>query len=665
MPYTPILKRLNKKSTTFYTFGSASNDLSKCLANTSTKEFVFSHFVCLNLPDIKNLQRQGDDDVSPSVPTSSSNTLDVNPDNISKSSSYLVSKHLQDYVLNFEEHLLSTSNVESSDTNPDKTPAERVFWHWLEKTGAIKFEMATEGVQSVNGKKRFVEKLEQDYSRVVQYIGDIDVTNNVDLNNEAYTEIYIHIPAESGNTPTILFDSISNSWYKDNHPYQHTGTYPDYIYGQTTGNDDGYYDSNIVDTKALYDNETSYITGELEKDCFCIDFEAESYNEIMTNADISTIQDFNNSTLSETFEFNTVLLYYDVVDISNGKKTSNLYGVLFLSDVITSTQPNIPDYFQRFPKYKPTMGSYNGNSYGFKVNLRIDLEPNKQGIHTLINEYNTFSMALFADSIAKMQNCVDTFIKLKDVTTRNSEKISELETMLANISNYNKVKEEVEELKKELENANLAFADRNTLIELISKNSDEIKNLANGTLTRRLQMNLDVVKPGYNIDVDTSNPEQVVINEKNKGYSLCSLNCMDTGEIINIENPISLAIDGETRTTNNTYTYLQASSNMLRFYNKTEIQSDADIVVYINDSLSTWQKGQNMKISFPTLTLEDLNGKNIVFLTDYNNKNGNGSYAIKDVVLFDELKSDHPVIELICIDETMTSMYPFVHDILR
>ena len=126
MPYTPILKRLNKKSTTFYTFGSASNDLSKCLGNTSTKEFIFSHFVCLNLPDIKNPQRQG----SASAPTSSSNTLDVNPNNQQKSSSYLVSKYLQDYVLNFEEHLLANTTISPSDSEPDKTPAERVFWHY-------------------------------------------------------------------------------------------------------------------------------------------------------------------------------------------------------------------------------------------------------------------------------------------------------------------------------------------------------------------------------------------------------------------------------------------------------------------------------------------------------------------------------------------------------
>lgn len=664
MPYTPILKRLNKKSTTFYTFGSASNDLSKCLGNTSTKEFVFSHFVCLNLPDIENSQRQGNNGDVPSIPTSSSNTFDVNPNNITKSSSYLVSRYLQDYVLNFEEHLLANTDLSPNDNEPDKTPAERVFWHWLKKTGAIDFTQAT--TQVVSGRTRYMENISaENYKRVVQYIGDIDVTNNVDLNNEAYTEIYIHIPAESGNTPTILFDSISNSWYGDGKTYSNTGSDQYFIYGQTSGNDDGQYDSNVVDTFAMYDNTPSYITDVVGQDCFCIDFDAESYNEIMTNASINTIHDFNNSTLSSTFEFNTVLLYYDVVDISSGKKTSNLYGVLFLSDVVTSDQPNIPDYFQRFPKYKPVEGAYNGNSYGFKINLRIDLEPNKQGIHALINEYNTFSMALFSDAIAKMQNCADTFIKLKDTTTKLDEKVSKLETMMANVANYNKMKERINELQRELENANLAFADRNTLLELIAKNSDEIKKLSNGTLTRRLQMNLDVVKPGYDIIVDTSNPEQVTINSKTRGYSLCPLNCLDTGEVINMENPLSLAIDGQSRTTNAVYTYLQTSSNMLRFYNEVGVLADEDIVVYINDSLSTWQKGQNMKISFPTLTLEDLNGKNILFLTDYNNKNGNGSYGVKDVVLSGELKNDHPIIELVCLDETMSSKHPIVHDILR
>lgn len=661
MPYTPILKRLNKKSTTFYTFGSASNDLSKCLGNTSTKEFVFSHFVCLNLPDIENPRRQ-----PASNPTSSSNKFNVNPDpdNLSKSSSYLVSKYLQDYVLNFEEHLLAYTDLDPNDNEPDKTPAERVFWHWLKKTGAIDFTEAT--AQVTSGRTRYMENISvENYKRVVQYIGDIDVTNNVDLNNEAYTEIYIHIPAESGNTPTVLFDSISNSWYEDGKTYSNTGSDQEYIYGQTSGSIDPSFDPSVVDVLAMYDNTPSYTTKGVGQDCFCIDFDAESYNEIMTNASINTIQDFNNSTLSSTFEFNTVLLYYDIVDISSGKKTSNLYGVLFLSDVVTSDQPNIPDYFQRFPKYKPVEGAYNGNSYGFKINLRIDLEPNKQGIHSLINEYNTFSMALFSDAIAKMQNCVDTFIKLKDTTTKLGEKVSELETMMANVANYNKMQESINELQRELENANLAFADRNSLLELIAKNSDEIKKLANGTLTRRLQMNLDVVKPGYDIIVDTSNPEQVTINTKTRGYSLCPLNCLDTGEIINMENPLSLAIDGQSRTTNAVYTYLQTSSNMLRFYNEVGVLADEDIVVYINDSLSTWQKGQNMKISFPTLTLEDLNGKNILFLTDYNNKNGNGSYGVKDVVLSGELKNDHPIIELVCLDETMSSEHSIVHDILR
>ena len=129
MPYTPLIKKLNAESTTFYTFESASNDLSKCLGNTSTKEFVFSHFVCLDLPDILNMVRQS----TPSDPNVSGQILDnplgLNPSTtattIATKSSECVAEYLQDYILNFEEHLLSHAN-QSVTGNEDKSPAERV-----------------------------------------------------------------------------------------------------------------------------------------------------------------------------------------------------------------------------------------------------------------------------------------------------------------------------------------------------------------------------------------------------------------------------------------------------------------------------------------------------------------------------------------------------------
>ena len=667
MPYTPLIKKLNAESTTFYTFESASNDLSKCLGNTSTKEFVFSHFVCLDLPDILNVKRQPASD-----PNADGQVLDnplglnSTPTTVAQSSSECVAEYLQDYILNFEEHLLSHAN-QSVTGNEDKSPAERVFWHWLNKLGAIKWKAAQNDNDPTNheaayGLNRYVENdNDPTYKKVVKYIGDIDVTNNVDLNNEAYTEIYIHIPAESGNTPTVLFENVENKYYEKNKTYsaQH------YIYGQTTDtSDEGI--SNITLCDSINNSNENYVTGGLDTDCMCVDFKATSYQDIMRIASINTIQDYNNSSYSETFEFNTVLLYYDVVDVSNGERTSNLYGILFLGDVQSSDQENIPDYFQRYPKYKPSENVHNGNSYGFKVNLRIDLEPTKNGIHTLVNEYNTFSMSLFADAVAKIQNCANTFLSLKTEFAKTSDRLDLVEALMANVANYNQLKESIQTLQEELENANLAFADRNTLVDLIAKINDDVKKLAKGGLTKNLQMNLDVVKPGYMVDVDTSNPQNIVIGSKNAGYSICKLNLVDTGEEVSQLNPMNLASNGiQGRTGNDVYTHLLGSSNMLRFYTDGVNLADTDIVIYINDSLYTWRTGQNFKISFPNLTLDTLNGHNIVILTDYSNKNGNGSYAVKDVVTFGELKNDKPVVEIICVDDTFSSATPIVHDIIR
>lgn len=674
MPYTPLINRLNEKSTTFITFESASNDLSRCLGNTSTKEFVFSHFVCLDLPDIKNEirpeQEQGIDYPDNAL------TLYDNGTTISEqgnaSSSYLVARYLQDYMLNFEEHLLSKEPV---TTPTDRSPAERVFWHWLHKMKAIGWETADNSNSDDNheaayGITRYVEtKSAEGYRKVVKYIGDIDVTNNVDYGNEAYTEIYVHIPAESGNTPAVLFMNAEDDRYRKSHTYSagnnHGGV--NYIYGQEGENplypgDPGETPYPAVPSSvAVYDSGTEYVTGGLGEDCMCVDFDSRSYRDIMANAGINTIQDYNNSAYSETFEFNTVLLYYDVVDISSGDRTSNLYGVLFLGDVKESAQPNVPDYFQRYPKYKPSDGAYNGNSYGFKINLRIDLEPNKQGIHTLVNEYNTFSMSLFADAVAKIQGVAGTFSKLKGEFARQSERIGEIETLMAGVAEYNRLAESIRTLQEELENANLAFADRNTIIDLIAKNTDAIKNLSKGGP----QTGAAQVKPGYGISVDTDSGG-VTVSAVNAGYSICALTVLDTGEGVTADSPMNLASDSiQGRVGNAVYTHLMSGSNMLRFYTDEANAADNDIVIYINDSLVSWRRGQNMKISFPTLTLDILNGHGIKILTDIANRSGNGQYSAADTVAFSELSADHPVIELICTDDTFSSAHPIVHDIVR
>jgi excinuclease ABC subunit C len=63
--------------------------------------------------------------------------------------------------------------------------------------------------------------------------------------------------------------------------------------------------------------------------------------------------------------------------------------------------------------------------------------------------------------------------------------------------------------------------------------------------------------------------------------------------------------------------------------------------------------------------LDILNGHGIKILTDIANRSGNGQYSAADTVAFSELSADHPVIELICTDDTFSSAHPIVHDIVR
>ena len=124
---------------------------------------------------------------------------------------------LQNYALNLEELIISDANY---DNTVQRSVAERVFFKWMKETGAMRFRAAT-NIEKNPGVTRplFVEEDEQptgsrQYRRVVKYIGDIDIVNNVDKAGEAYTELYINVPTEVGGTPTILFDTISDSNYQ-------------------------------------------------------------------------------------------------------------------------------------------------------------------------------------------------------------------------------------------------------------------------------------------------------------------------------------------------------------------------------------------------------------------------------------------------------------------
>ena len=583
MATTPLIRTPQADGGTFYTFSSAARDLSRTLNNDDLK-LVFSKFVLLNLPDFDRLD-----------PTTFSqfqnymqfDTIDgaIWSGGLKGDPNVNFTESLQNYALNLEELIISDA---SYDNTTNLSVTERVFFKWLKECGAMRFREATalEKTTSITD-PRFVEEDEvttgtRQYRRVVKYIGEIDIVNNVDKAGEAYTELYINVPTEVGGTPTILFESVSDAnyqpslkiqgtseyimgrntatvhpqgldilaWYDYDQPLQGPGpagyTDPDANWMDETtppNTVDSYFTEPTTFTSVLnaeirkypadYNNPTGY-TGSAylrsELDGISVDFNPNDYQQITSDGTISTIPQFNGTDLSESFEFNAVLVYYDMVDLSNSvNTTTNLYGILVLDNITPTTDGG---FIQRYPKFKPNrVTGQNGNSYGFKINLRFDASPGTAGIDTIVNDYNTFSMGLFSDASAQLQTSAQIFqrqqIELTDIETR----LNAVENTLNSVSTSAFLQAQIDSLQTQLDNASLAFASSTTLLDLIAKNSDEIQNLANGEVATTLQYNTDVVRQGTGITVNTNTPNQIQISNNVQAYKL--MVPLDTGDVSN------------------------------------------------------------------------------------------------------------------------------------
>lgn len=569
MATTPLIKTPQEQGGTFYTFSSAAKDLTKGFSNDNFK-LVFSKFACLNLPDIQPVHPDGDHDNDTSKTTNfmqlnsvigaSGTSITDNQYMHRNDMNMAFAEHMQNYILNLEEMILSDENY---DNSIHKTTSERIFFKWLIETGCIRFRNAKDNESTQSVHTNFVEADEQleqyngntvnwdKYNRVVRYIGDIDIVNNVDLAGEAYSEIYINIPTESGYTPVILFESISDNNYGINalgnggiirnvdgqnaeyiigrnsetqHPqglsiraFYDEPRKNEYILGYRTSLNPGGLDR----TKDLDDNEykngeiqttdghfkTDFTDDEIDEkytirfvggepigetyrvtrsklDGIGIDFNESHYYGIASNSAISSFTQYNSTAESGSFEFNTVLVYYDVIDSATNKAVArNLYGILILDHVqtnsVSAVESCMPDaYIQRYPKFIPNkITGQNGNSFGFKINLRFDAAPGTSGVHTIVNDYNTFSMQIFSEAMAQLQKSTAVLLQQRDLIEKLYERIQKLETIYYSIPAIDILTHRINEVEHNIENNMTIFSNNNAVLELVNKNAEELEKI--------------------------------------------------------------------------------------------------------------------------------------------------------------------------------------------
>ena len=706
MATTPLIKTPQADGGTFYTFSSSAKDLSRTLNNDDLK-LVFSKFVLLNLPDFDRLDPTNFGNFQNYMQF---DTIDgaIESGGLKADPNVNFTESFQNYALNLEELIISDVGY---DNTLNLTVSERVFFKWLKECGALRFREATTLEKSGTvTTPRFCEEDEvttgpRQYRRVVKYIGGIDIVNNVDKAGEAYTELYINVPTEVGRTPTILFDAVSDANYQPSLTIQGTGEYilgrnsatvhpqglginafydydnqldganaAGYTYpaadwmglgpGSTVSARDVYFteptiftsvlNADIRKVKADYTspgsyNGSAYIRSQL--DGISVDFNAANYQQIAGNSTISTIPQFNGSDLAESFEFNAVLVYYDMVDMSNSANTTtNLYGILLLDNITPTTDGG---YIQRYPKYKPnpTTGQ-NGNSYGFKINLRFDASPGSAGIDTIINDYNTFSMGLFSDASAQLQASAQIFqrqqLEIADIEVR----LGSVENTINSVSTSAFLQAQITNLQTQINNASLAFASSTTLLDLIAKNSDEIQALANGTVSTTLQYNTTVVRQGTGITINTNTPNQIQVSNNVQAYNL--MVPLDNGAVqITAANPLNLNVVAP-----QVFTDLGTYTNMLRL--DTINQAAGSLDIYIDDTDIQWRTGQTMRLTFNNVPL--MGSQDIRLYTDAPSRLNTGAYGKLAATITNVDISTLPIIDLICTEQGVLT---FVYDIVK
>lgn len=729
MNIAPFIRPIQIQGGTFYTFSSASEDLGFTF-NNDGKQFKFSKYALLNIPDFKR-PVQG--------PLNYENYIQL--DNIpgafqyvnnSKTYNMMLAESLQNYALNLETMLTA---YQTYDSNLLQSVSERVFFKWLKEIGALRFREASTAESPLTAGLRFTEEDPSvSYNRVVQYIGEIDVVNSVKSKADAFSELYVHVPTKDGATPLVLFKSLNDVNYFPaenliNAPANPLNT--EFIFGRNSSQvnpaglvTQAFFDSDTqtygapIGTTAgalptitnpgeyqllKYDPSTSefvvnwwfpypeansywlqpsatsgtfddprndsFMIRGVKSDSSVVDvffqrsrldgimleFDTASYFPIASNPAIKSFSDFNSLSESVSFEFNAVLVYYDIIDVSTNDRATNLFGVLFLDNVEDTVAGG--GFIPRLKKFKPNrITGLNGNSYGFKINLKFDINTEDAAIVSAVNEYAPFSMQLFVDALNELQASADTLTTQTGQVEKLRLEVESLKDLVYNGEDLQELDARLDNVERQIQDSQAALANSDTIMDLIQRNYDEILNIYNNQTSVTVTYNTDVLQQGDGIFLDKSVPNQVTVKNIEQGYTI------DGSPLYNLLTDFT-----NTPTAWIKFITLKKFGNYFKISNGSNLTVDRDIYIYVDDSQFRWSNGQTYKLvidhQFP-MDMYSQGSFDLVFYTDALDRMNTGqtySMEIGRISSNDFFEANgSPKVEIICIDR---DTYTFTYDI--
>jgi len=389
--------------------------------------------------------------------------------------------------------------------------------------------------------------------------------------------------------------------------------------------------------KKVFGNSTvEYLRSTL--DGVTLDFDLSNYSIAYDNPQIKVFSQLNDYVDNRNFEFNAILVYYDVYDDSGATTTSetNLYGVYFLNKVESSGLEYAIPFIQ---KDKPdVIAKTNGNSFAFKLNVKFDTSIEDTAVEKSVNDFNTFSLDLFTDVMTKFKNLQTLFNdKLLELENLRRDVQSAKDT-LSNSNTLQKLDLRLKAVENSLSASQAAFQNSTALLNMIETASKKIDDLVAGRSSINVSYNLDVLRPGSGIIIDRRIPNEITIASDVTPYSLI--------EDINLS-PSTTPQGTKTLPLGVYNTYYQHSNN------GASTTLTGNVVIKIDDTVVDWRKGQKFDLVIDNQI--EMAGHTITIKTDSKNKLGNSAAYGKTIAVLTASdfpttngRIGRPIISIIC-----------------
>ena len=369
-----------------------------------------------------------------------------------------------------------------------------------------------------------------------------------------------------------------------------------------------------------------------------LDFNLSNYAIAYDNPQIKVFSQLNDYVDNRNFEFNAILVYYDVYDDSGATTTSetNLYGVYFLNKVERSGLEYAIPFIQ---KDKPdVIAKTNGNSFAFKLNVKFDTSIEDTAVEKSVNDFNTFSLDLFTDVMTKFRNLQTSFNdKLLELENLRLDVQSAKDT-LSSSNTLQKLDLRLKAVENSLSASQVAFQNSTSLLDMIETTSEKVDDLVAGRSSINVSYNLDVLRPGSGIIIDRRIPNEITIASDVTPYS--------SVEDINLS-PATTPLGTKTLQLGVYNTYYQHSNN------GASTTLTGNVVIKIDDTIVDWRKGQKFDLVIDNQI--EMAGYTITIKTDAKNKLGNPAAYGKTIAILTATdfpttygRTGRPIISIIC-----------------